>query len=87
MSPISCNPMLFIISPFALADDVFPTLSDVTLRSLSPTGGLNAMQVKNRAVFRPVFMALSSGWLLIVGKSCRVAVLQTVFSGLFMRLS
>lgn len=56
--------MQFAILAYALVGGVFLAFSDFIMRSLSltgGTGGMEAMQVINREVFRLVFMALFVG--------------------------
>ena len=63
------SPVLFVVThaavlAYALVGGVFLAFSDFIMRSLSRTGGtggLEAMQVVNREVFRWVFMALFLG--------------------------
>lgn len=64
MSPIFFFLTQFAILAFALVGGVFLAFSDFIMRSLSRTGGtggVEAMQVINREVFRWVFMALFLG--------------------------
>jgi len=74
MSPFFCILMQVAILAYALVGGVFLAFSDFIMRSLSltgGTGGVEAMQVINREVFRWVFMALFLGMaavsLVIVG--------------------
>jgi len=64
MSPFFFMLMQFAILAYALVGGVFLAFSDFIMRSLSltgGTGGVEAMQVINREVFRWVFMALFLG--------------------------
>lgn len=64
MSPFPFFLMQFAILAYALVGGVFLAFSDFIMRSLSLTGGVGgveAMQVINREVFRWVFMALFLG--------------------------
>jgi uncharacterized membrane protein len=64
MPPILFFLMQFAILAYALVGGVFLAFSDFIMRSLSLTGGVGgveAMQVINREVFRWVFMALFLG--------------------------
>jgi len=64
MSPFFFILMQFAILAYALVGGVFLAFSDFIMRSLSLTGGVGgveAMQVINREVFRWVFMALFLG--------------------------
>lgn len=64
MSPFFFILMQFAILAYALVAGVFLAFSDFIMRSLSltgGTGGVEAMQVINREVFRWVFMALFLG--------------------------
>jgi uncharacterized membrane protein len=64
MSPFLFFFMQFAILAYALVGGVFLAFSDFIMRSLSLTdgvGGVEAMQVINREVFRWVFMALFLG--------------------------
>lgn len=64
MSPFFSFLMQFAILAYALVGGVFLAFSDFIMRSLSLTGGVGgveAMQVINREVFRWVFMALFLG--------------------------
>lgn len=64
MPPILFFLMQFAILAYALVGGVFLAFSDFITRSLSLTGGVGgveAMQVINREVFRWVFMALFLG--------------------------
>ncbi|MCI5111962.1 MAG: DUF1772 domain-containing protein [Marivita sp.] len=64
MSPFLFFLMQFAILAYALIGGVFLAFSDFIMRSLSLTGGVGgveAMQVINREVFRWVFMALFLG--------------------------
>lgn len=64
MSPFLFFLMQFAILAYALVGGVFLAFSDFIMRSLSLTGGVGgveAMQVINREVFRWVFMALFLG--------------------------
>jgi len=74
MSPFFFFLLQFAILAYALVGGVFLAFSDFIMRSLSltgGTGGVEAMQVINREVFRWVFMALFLGMaavsLVIVG--------------------
>jgi len=66
------------ILAYGIVPGVFLALSDFIIRSLSRTGGIEAMQVINREVFRWVFMALFRGLapvsLLIAGDASRPAL-------------
>ena len=64
MSPFILILMQFAVLAYALIAGVFLAFSDFIMRSLSLTGGnggVEAMQVINREVFRWVFMALFLG--------------------------
>jgi uncharacterized membrane protein len=64
MSPLIFMLLQFAILAYALVGGVFLAFSDFIMRSLSLTdgiGGVEAMQVINREVFRWVFMALFLG--------------------------
>ncbi|MBV2358413.1 DUF1772 domain-containing protein [Thalassococcus sp. CAU 1522] len=64
MSPILFLFLQFCILAYALVGGVFLAFSDFLMRSLARTGGsggIDAMQVINREVFRWVFMALFLG--------------------------
>ena len=64
MSPVIFFLMQFAILAYALVAGVFLAFSDFNMRSLALTGGVGgveAMQVINREVFRWVFMALFLG--------------------------
>ena len=64
MSPFFFFLIQFVILAYALVGGVFLAFSDFIMRSLSltsGTGGVEAMQVINREVFRWVFMALFLG--------------------------
>jgi hypothetical protein len=64
MSPFPLFLMQFAILAYALLGGVFLAFSDFIMRSLSltgGTGGVEAMQVINREVFRWVFMVLFLG--------------------------
>jgi uncharacterized membrane protein len=64
MSPFPFFLMQFAILAYALLGGVFLAFSDFIMRSLSltgGTGGVEAMQVINREVFRWVFMVLFLG--------------------------
>src|SRR6056297_1722600 len=64
MSPFFFILMQFAILAYALVGGVFLAFSDFIMRSLSLTrgiGGVEAMQVINREVFRWVFTALFLG--------------------------
>lgn len=64
MSPAAFFLIQFAILAYALLGGVFLAFSDFIMRALSLTGGyggLEAMQVINREVFRWVFMALFLG--------------------------
>jgi uncharacterized membrane protein len=64
MSPFLFFLMQFAILAYAMVGGVFLAFSDFIMRSLSLTGGVGgveAMQVINREVFRWVFMALFLG--------------------------
>ncbi len=64
MSPFLFFLMQFAVLAYALVAGVFLAFSDFIMRSLSLTGGVGgveAMQVINREVFRWVFMALFLG--------------------------
>jgi uncharacterized membrane protein len=64
MSPTIFILMQFAVLAYALVAGVFLAFSDFIMRSLSLTGGnggVEAMQVINREVFRWVFMALFLG--------------------------
>ena len=81
MSPFLLVLMQFAVLAYALVGGVFLAFSDFIMRSLSltgGTGGVEAMQVINREVFRWVFMALFLG----------MAALSLVIAGFaIMRLS
>ena len=51
----------FSVIAYALVGGVFLAFSDFIMRSLALSGGVEAMQVINREVFRWVFMALFLG--------------------------
>lgn len=64
MSPVIFVLLQFSILAYALVGGVFLAFSDFIMRSLAHTGGIggvDAMQVINREVFRWVFMALFIG--------------------------
>ena len=64
MSPLFVFLMQFAILAYALVGGVFLAFSDFIMRALSltgGTGGVEAMQVINREVFRWIFMALFLG--------------------------
>ena len=64
MSPVIFLLLQFSILAYALVGGVFLAFSDFIMRSLAHTGGIggvDAMQVINREVFRWVFMALFIG--------------------------
>ena len=64
MSPILFILMQFLIIAYALISGVFLAFSDFIMRALARTpdiGGIRAMQVINREVFRWVFMTLFIG--------------------------
>ena len=64
MSPVFFLLLQFAILAYALVGGVFLAFSDFIMRSLALTGGVGgveAMQVINREVFRWVFMALFLG--------------------------
>ena len=64
MSPVIFILLQFSILAYALVGGVFLAFSDFIMRSLAHTsgiGGVDAMQVINREVFRWVFMALFIG--------------------------
>lgn len=64
MSPLIFFALQFAIIAYALVSGVFLAFSDFIMRSLAHTGGIggvDAMQVINREVFRWVFMALFIG--------------------------
>ncbi|MEO1705744.1 MAG: anthrone oxygenase family protein [Pseudomonadota bacterium] len=64
MSPFIFFALQFAIIAYALVGGVFLAFSDFIMRSLAHTGGvggLDAMQVINREVFRWVFMTLLIG--------------------------
>jgi uncharacterized membrane protein len=64
MSPFILLLLQFAVLAYALVGGVFLAFSDFIMRSLSltgGTGGVEAMQVINREVFRWVFMALFLG--------------------------
>ncbi|PWJ20345.1 DUF1772 domain-containing protein [Jannaschia seohaensis] len=64
MSPILSFLMQFAILAYALVAGVFLAFSDFIMRALAQTGGsggVEAMQVINREVFRWVFMTLFLG--------------------------
>lgn len=66
---------------YAMVGGVFLAFSDFIMRSLANTGGtggVEAMQVINREVFRWVFMALFLG---MAGVSLLIAVYGSVFVG------
>ena len=64
MSPLIFFALQFAIIAYALVSGVFLAFSDFIIRSLAHTGGIggvDAMQVINREVFRWVFMTLFIG--------------------------
>lgn len=64
MSPFIFFALQFAIIAYALVSGVFLAFSDFIMRSLAHTGGIggvDAMQVINREVFRWVFMTLFIG--------------------------
>lgn len=64
MSPVIFTVLQLSVLAYALVAGVFLAFSDFIMRSLSltgGTGGIDAMQVINREVFRWVFMALFLG--------------------------
>ena len=64
MSPFTFIALQFAIIAYALVSGVFLAFSDFIMRSLANTegnGGVSAMQVINREVFRWVFMTLFIG--------------------------
>ncbi|GAA6180040.1 DUF1772 domain-containing protein [Shimia sp. NS0008-38b] len=64
MSPVVFIALQFSIIAYALVSGVFLAFSDFIMRSLAHTGGIggvDAMQVINREVFRWVFMTLFIG--------------------------
>ena len=64
MSPAILFLMQFAVLAYALIAGVFLAFSDFIMRSLALTGGVGgveAMQVINREVFRWIFMALFLG--------------------------
>ncbi len=64
MSPVIFTFLQLAIIAYALVSGVFLAFSDFIMRSLAQTGGtggVDAMQVINREVFRWVFMALFIG--------------------------
>lgn len=64
MSPFTFIALQFAIIAYALVSGVFLAFSDFIMRSLAHTGGIggvDAMQVINREVFRWVFMTLFIG--------------------------
>ncbi|WP_319773287.1 anthrone oxygenase family protein [Breoghania sp.] len=64
MSPFMFVLMQFTVLAYALVGGAFLTFSDFVMRSLAHTrgvGGVEAMQVINREVFRWVFMTLFLG--------------------------
>ena len=64
MSPFIFITLQFAIIAYALVSGVFLAFSDFIMRSLAHTGGIggvDAMQVINREVFRWVFMTLFIG--------------------------
>ncbi len=64
MSPLIFFALQFAIIAYALVSGVFLAFSDFIMRSLAHTGGIggiDAMQVINREVFRWVFMTLFIG--------------------------
>ncbi|MGB5556830.1 MAG: anthrone oxygenase family protein [Paracoccaceae bacterium] len=81
MSPFFFFLIQFAILAYALVGGVFLAFSDFIMRSLSLTsgaGGVEAMQVINREVFRWVFMALFLG---MAAVSIAVAVYGGIFVG------
>ena len=79
MSPFFFFLMQFTILAYALVGGVFLAFSDFIMRSLALTGGnggVEAMQVINREVFRWVFMALFLGM-------AAVSLLIAIYSGIF----
>ncbi len=79
MSPFFFILLQFAILAYALVGGVFLAFSDFIMRSLSLTGGVGgveAMQVINREVFRWVFMALFLGM-------AAVSLLVAVYGGIF----
>ena len=89
MSPFFFVLMQVAILAYALVGGVFLAFSDFIMRSLSMTGGkggVEAMQVINREVFRWVFMTLFLGMavvsLVVIGYG--IANLAHFFGGLFL---
>lgn len=81
MSPFFFFLMQFTILAYAVVGGVFLAFSDFIMRSLSLTGGVGgveAMQVINREVFRWVFMALFLG---MAAMSIVVAIYGGIFVG------
>ncbi|MEM9441833.1 MAG: hypothetical protein AAGA73_15430 [Pseudomonadota bacterium] len=85
MSPVIFFLCQFVILAYALLGGVFLAFSDFIMRSLANTGGtggIEAMQVINREVFRWVFMALflgmAAGSLFLVGYKRPILVVQPV---------
>ena len=81
MSPSVFILMQFAILAYALVGGVFLAFSDFIMRSLSltgGTGGVEAMKVINREVFRWVFMALFLG---MAAGSLGIAAYGAVFIG------
>lgn len=79
MSPFLFFLMHFAILAYALVGGVFLAFSDFIMRSLSltdGTGGVEAMQVINREVFRWVFMALFLGM-------AAISLIVAVYGGIF----
>jgi uncharacterized membrane protein len=79
MSPFFFFLMQFAILAYALVGGVFLAFSDFIMRSLSLTGGVGgveAMQVINREVFRWVFMALFLGM-------AAVSLVVAAYGGIF----
>ena len=79
--------MQFAFLAYALVAGAFLAFSDVIMRSLSLTGGVGgveAMQVINREVFRRVFMALFLGMAavsLVVAGYSSISLTKACFNG------
>jgi uncharacterized membrane protein len=73
MSPLLFVPTQFAILAYALLGGVFLAFSDFKMRSLSLTrgaGGVKAMQIINREVFRWMFKTLFLGTALMYLAAC-----------------
>lgn len=80
MSPIIFIILQLAIIAYALVSGVFLAFSDFIMRSLAHTGGaggVDAMQVINREVFRWVFMALFIGM-------APLSLLISAYGGIFL---